>query len=111
MQSELYLSEPNFEPFMNYLKSHLENYPEGTEQREIILLVFALAYKKRPYQAIIFQNWHLYCHSKRYTPKEAFLLCENFVRNELQYDLHIKPNFVEAIAVLENRFPKIQSLI
>ncbi len=102
MQSSDNTSAPNFEALMNYLKSNMENYPEGTDEREIILLLFALAYKKSPIPLVLFRNWSLHTYSKNYTPAEALALCENFIKHNLNLDM----DFAEAVNVLKVNFLK-----
>ena len=98
----------NFETFINYLKEHLENYPKKTEEREIILLLFGLAYKKKPCKTVLFSHWDSHSYSQRYTPNEAIALCEKFIKYNLLLDLHLDMSFPEAIDVLKVAFLKQQ---
>ena len=95
----------NFEALMDYLKTNMENYSE--EEKEILLLLFTIAYKKQPQKHLLFRNWSLHSYSKNYTPDEAIALCENFINYNLQLDLQLDMSFPEAIDLLKIAFPKI----
>lgn len=87
--------------FFDYLKSNMEKYPIGSNEREIILLLFSIGYRKTARPEALFQNWNIYIYSESYSPIEAINLCENFIHESLGYNM----NFSEAIDVFKVAFP------
>ncbi len=92
----------NSEAFFHYLKSNLENYPIGSTDREIILLLFCIAHKKSSIPQILFYHWNVYPYSKIYTPDKAIALCEKFIHKDLGLE---NVSFPELIDLLKIIFP------
>lgn len=88
--------------FFDYLKEHMENYPIGSDEREIILTLFCIGYKRQPRKEVLFRNWNLYNYSETYSPDQAMALCEKFIKEDLKLDM----NFPKAIAHLKVAYPK-----